>query len=420
LAPAKAAPAVSSVLSSKDREALAQRVVRCIGVVAVKLSALADDIRALWAQFAVLPKGETIHGCATKAEFCKKVLHKTPRAVRYLLNGDSNQHYVPVAQRGNISPVPVALKHWAHETFLIKDEADELLTIVETLPWQANDDLWQPNKNDGSDAAAIHFGKSYQMGGGAKDGEVPVIDSRLLPIIARVEQRTGVKVNYVQCHRYGPTAFVQPHYDPSALCVPMLTMGQARTFRVGGGYLHKSSGKVNGLLECQQWQRPIENHIPEAEIVMGHGDLLVFTGGNVLHSMFPADQDPNFNAGGFAYRYSFIFRYTTDAMRERGPSKRALKGTDHLAQLAAARISLPTPAVEPVTDNIAQAVPSTNRNVFRQPEEESTRIALEMINAGFKELSNTHTYPKSKLCFARRLAKYSLNYMMNDIAPDND
>ena len=90
-----------------DREVLAQRVIAGIGSIATKLSELEPDIRQLWIEFKNLPKGETILGCATKKQFCETHLHRTPRAVRYLLNGDSNPNYVPVAQRGEIiSPVP--------------------------------------------------------------------------------------------------------------------------------------------------------------------------------------------------------------------------------------------------------------------------------------------------------------------------
>ena len=67
-----------------------------------------------------------------------------------------------------------------------------------------------------------------------------------------------------------------------------------------------------------QSRRRVELHKPGAEVLMNHGDLLVFTGGNIIHSMFPAEPDP-----AHEYRYSFLFRYTTDAMREFGPGDKA-------------------------------------------------------------------------------------------------
>jgi hypothetical protein len=82
------------------REALAQRVITGCHLLAPKLSALADDIRALWVEFEDLRHGESILGCATKKEFCSTHLGRTPRAVRYLLAGGNHR-------RGEIvSPAP--------------------------------------------------------------------------------------------------------------------------------------------------------------------------------------------------------------------------------------------------------------------------------------------------------------------------
>jgi hypothetical protein len=72
------------------REALAQRVINGVAVIAPKLNTLADDIRQLWAEFEALRPGETIFGCATKKEFCTQHLGRTPRAVRYLLAGGNH------------------------------------------------------------------------------------------------------------------------------------------------------------------------------------------------------------------------------------------------------------------------------------------------------------------------------------------
>jgi hypothetical protein len=83
------------------REALAQRVINGIAVIAPKLNTLADDIRQLWAEFEALRPGETIFGCATKKEFCTQHLGRTPRAIRYLLAGGNHV-------RGEIvSPAPL-------------------------------------------------------------------------------------------------------------------------------------------------------------------------------------------------------------------------------------------------------------------------------------------------------------------------
>jgi hypothetical protein len=89
-----------------EREALAQRVIAAISSVSRKLSELEPDIRALWVEFENLSDGETILGCSTKKEFCETKLHRTPRAIQYLLNGGSNQNYVPAAERSEIISPP--------------------------------------------------------------------------------------------------------------------------------------------------------------------------------------------------------------------------------------------------------------------------------------------------------------------------
>jgi hypothetical protein len=73
------------------REALAQRIVEKCSVMLVALADLEDDIRSLWDEFERLPKGETILGCTTKKEFCEK-LGRTPRAVRYMLDGGNQNN----------------------------------------------------------------------------------------------------------------------------------------------------------------------------------------------------------------------------------------------------------------------------------------------------------------------------------------
>jgi hypothetical protein len=87
-----------------DREVLAQRVIACIGSIATKLAELEPDIRQLWVEFENLPKGETIRGCTTKKEFCEKHLHRTPRAIQYMLDGGNAANMAQ--RRENISLPP--------------------------------------------------------------------------------------------------------------------------------------------------------------------------------------------------------------------------------------------------------------------------------------------------------------------------
>jgi hypothetical protein len=94
---------ISAPYASNHREVLARRVVTGI----TKLRHVERDIRALRKEFAVLPKGETILGCALWTEFCEKHLRRTPRAVQYLLSGGNAEYQAEQRKRSeNISRVP--------------------------------------------------------------------------------------------------------------------------------------------------------------------------------------------------------------------------------------------------------------------------------------------------------------------------
>jgi hypothetical protein len=68
-------------------EQLARRVIRQVRALTPKLKELETDLRRLWVAFEKLPKGDKILGCSTKAQFCQKKLHRTPRAIQHLLYG---------------------------------------------------------------------------------------------------------------------------------------------------------------------------------------------------------------------------------------------------------------------------------------------------------------------------------------------
>lgn len=59
--------------------------------------------------------------------------------------------------------------------------------------------------------------------------------------------------------------------------------------------------------------------------------MLIFNGGRIVHSMFAAEDDENFNSHGFEFRYSLLFRWTTDLMRELGP-RAVMKSAAHHKQ----------------------------------------------------------------------------------------
>ena len=90
---AKVLKQIGVTTAAVNREALAQKVIDGIGVISVKLEELKPDIELLWLEFDKLADGETILGCSTKTEFCKQYLHRTLRAVRYMLAG------------GNVKPI---------------------------------------------------------------------------------------------------------------------------------------------------------------------------------------------------------------------------------------------------------------------------------------------------------------------------
>ncbi|MGC2707211.1 MAG: hypothetical protein WA361_22060 [Candidatus Acidiferrales bacterium] len=177
--------------------------------------------------------------------------------------------------------------------------------------------MLQQKWGDGLDGSktSIHYGCSYTMYGGAADGEIPEIPSFLAAdIIPRLERQIQMPINYVQCHNYDPSKTVHPHKDPAGMIVPMLAMGQERTFRVGGTM-------PKWAYQFPQLRRKIEDHVPEKEILLDHGRILTFNGGKILHSMLPADCDPQFRANGCDTRITLLFRYTTPAMRKFGCNK---------------------------------------------------------------------------------------------------
>jgi len=71
----------------EKRNDLARGIVSRFTSLLTELKDLEDDIRQLWVEFEHLPRGEKILGCSTKKEFCEKKLGRTPRAVRYMLDG---------------------------------------------------------------------------------------------------------------------------------------------------------------------------------------------------------------------------------------------------------------------------------------------------------------------------------------------
>jgi hypothetical protein len=77
--------------AKQKRNALARRIISSIETFLIELKDLEDDIRQLWVEFDHLSDGEKILGCSTKKQFCEEHLNRTPRAVRYMLDGGNHK-----------------------------------------------------------------------------------------------------------------------------------------------------------------------------------------------------------------------------------------------------------------------------------------------------------------------------------------
>lgn len=216
-----------------------------------------------------------------------------------------------------------AWKHYPSflQTFFSQSYADRLYESMLAKPWQ-------PHPNDGLGAYALYYGTPYggqSANGGVKNGAKPILPG-LQNLADKVSSVSKSPVNYIQCHLFAPGVPVRPHFDPGGMIVPMLTIGQERTFRVGGTmpaeYYNDKKHPENYV---EQKNRDVSKHIPVDNYLMKSGDLLGFIGGNTIHSMFPASQDSASNLKNRDWRISIIFRYTTDAMRNYGPGSRANK-----------------------------------------------------------------------------------------------
>lgn len=224
---------------------------------------------------------------------------------------------------------PKKQKPWRHVPgFLNSDEANKLYDHLLSMSFT-------PHPTDGPGAFYKTIGRSYS---GRGTNFEPVDDVTISQgwrnFADRVGKESQSPVNYIQLHRFSPIVPVRPHIDPGGMIVPMLTVGQERTFRVGGKFTDNRC--YPGSKEyLTQTQRGVGLHEPAEEIPMKHGDLLVFIGGNVIHSMYPAADDAHFNANGRDWRFSVIFRWTTEAMRKFGPGKKAV-AAGHKEQYAEA------------------------------------------------------------------------------------
>lgn len=200
-----------------------------------------------------------------------------------------------------------------YPNFLERVEADAIYAKLSAFEWRSHNDGGFEGEPLGT---SLDFGLSYQRNGGGILGEIPLIPGFLQRLADKVGTVSNAPCNYVQCHNDGPEVIVRPHLDPGDMVVPMLCVGQERDFRCGGKM-------PNNYYTTPQRLRDVHEHFFEQQFLMSHGSLLVFIGGNVIHSMLPAKEDFCFRENGFATRFSILFRYTTPSMRKFGPGKRA-------------------------------------------------------------------------------------------------
>lgn len=111
-------PCISSgPITLSQREELAQRVASAFESAFAKLEERKTDIERLWKEFETLKGGETIMGCRNKTEFCTKVLHRTPRAVQYLVYGREQCSHVRI-RKDSARPTSLDLSRKQRERLL--------------------------------------------------------------------------------------------------------------------------------------------------------------------------------------------------------------------------------------------------------------------------------------------------------------
>lgn len=209
-----------------------------------------------------------------------------------------------------------------------KDDSAKLFAYFLKQPWAPADDRRQAGTVDCPNRGGYYlaYGVPYSGRNSKEQKEVagPIPENAgWTKLLSTVQAKFRAPVNYVQCHLYAPGHPVHPHFDPGGMIVPMLTLGQERTFRVGGSCPQVYPGTSGYILE--QTARDISTHVPKNEYLMKHGDLLVFVGGNTIHSMFPASLDSQFNPNGYDWRISILFRWTPPAMAQYGAGDKTHK-----------------------------------------------------------------------------------------------
>lgn len=140
-------------------EQLARRVISQVRALTPKLKDLEADLRRLWVVFEKLPKGEKILGCRTKAQFCQKKLHRTPRAIQHLLYGRTTEQRIERAgefavERANNVRTPLEIL--SRNPGAVAD-----LPTLATLPKKAPVELTTDDAAESAKKEAMHRMVAY-------------------------------------------------------------------------------------------------------------------------------------------------------------------------------------------------------------------------------------------------------------------
>lgn len=143
------------ILTPFEREALAQKVAAAFA----RLADHKDDIQRLWVEFENLQSGETIMGCSTKTEFCEKVLGRSIRAVRYMLDGGNHNRGETVSLGGTPTDCPKCGEHFPSKSKLKKHLRREHPETINETPTYPIDDYSQH-----PELQAVTGSRSHGMG----------------------------------------------------------------------------------------------------------------------------------------------------------------------------------------------------------------------------------------------------------------
>lgn len=115
----------STTLSTISNDELGLRITDLVGAASRSLSELESLVREAWRR---LEDGQTVNGCRTKTEFCDKILHKSHRAVQYMLVGGNHNRTDVTRDAKRVSPSDPKTEDEFHPEFPVdapQSESDD-------------------------------------------------------------------------------------------------------------------------------------------------------------------------------------------------------------------------------------------------------------------------------------------------------